>query len=556
MSHGPACTFKVFMSVILLLGLACAAVFTRPVAAEAPASVHKLTIAMDGWGGDQLDPWDYSHPSFIQSYLNTRLATRDEHMQVQPFWALEWSQTEAGIDIKLNPQVVCQNGEAANAETLKTSLQGLMGQIEGFKGSFVAGRFRKAVESLEVRGPYHLFIKTQIPDPGILPMLGGYNYHIMWFGPAQYLLQVGHKGYVNKPIGCGPYAIKEYYPGDRVVLERWEKFWGTYPYMRPPQHKIMEWLKVPNEAARYALLKSRQVDMALNIPYPIAKNLPRSEDVQRGVNPKKGDLWTQTLKANGKMQVAFDLEMALREGKADPAKWGNDPTLKPKVRQALALAIDRDAIRASGHGFLLRNESIYSMGSFGWRQGRAQTPAPYDPARAKQLLAEAGYPNGFDTTAHFAEFSGRPNQREALDIIASNWKAIGVNLKVVEHDPFKYYADQDAGKRAYLPINEWSWGRQENGILLAQIAYSSSGFRSLYNDKTDAFVAELSRTLDKEKQLKLLAQIEDEVFRNHWVVPLYDASAVYGYTDRVQAHPMPEFGAHFLDLQRIILRGD
>jgi hypothetical protein len=67
-------------------------------------------------------------------------------------------------------------------------------------------------------------------------------------------------------------------------------------------------------------------------------------------------------------------------------------------------------------------------------------------------------------------------------------------------------------------------------------------------------VKELSTTLDEQKQLQLLAEIEDEVFRNSWIVPLYDASAVYGYTDRVLEHPMPEFGAHFLDLNRIVLR--
>lgn len=67
---------------------------------------------------------------------------------------------------------------------------------------------------------------------------------------------------------------------------------------------------------------------------------------------------------------------------------------------------------------------------------------------------------------------------------------------------------------------------------------------------------QLSQTLDESKQLELLAAIEDEVLRNHWIVPLYDASAVYGYTDRVLEHPMPEFGAHFLDLNRIVLRGD
>jgi peptide/nickel transport system substrate-binding protein len=294
--------------------------------------------------------------------------------------------------------------------------------------------------------------------------------------------------------------------------------------------------------------------MTLNLPYAIAKDLPRSEDGSRGVNPKKGPIWTQTLLANGKMQVAFDLEMALKEGKADPAVWGNDPTLNPKVREALALAIDKEAILKSGFGFLLHNNSIYSMGSYGWRKERAEQRLPYDPERAKQLLAEAGYANGFETTAHFAEFAGRPNQREAMDIIASNWKAIGVTVKVVEHDPFKYYADQDAGKRAYLPINEWTWGRQENGIFLAQTAYSSKGFRSLYNERTDALVQELSRTLDEAKQQQLLAEVEEEVFKHHWIVPLYDASAVYGYSDRVLEHPMPAYGAHFLDLHRIVVR--
>jgi peptide/nickel transport system substrate-binding protein len=475
-------------------------------------------------------------------------------MQVRPLWVIEWSQNAQGFDLKLHPKAVCQNGEKANAEMLKVNLEGIMGRIEGFKGNLFAAKLRGALEAFEVRGEHHLFIQTKTPDPGIFPIIGGHNYRMQWYGPAQYLLKVGHKGYVTSPVGCGPYKITEYKPGDRVVFERWEEFWGDYPYWRKPQHQSMEWLKVPDGAARYALLKSKQVDMATVLPYAIAKDLPRSEDTKRGVNPKKGNLWTQTLKANGKMQVAFDLEMALKEGKADPAKWGNDPTLNPKVREALALAIDKLAILNSGYGFLLANESIYSLGSFGWRKEQADKMPPYDPERAKKLLAEAGYPNGFETTAHFAEFAGRPNQKEAMDIIASNWKAIGVNVKVVEHDPFKYYADQDAGKRAYLPINEWTWGRQENGIFIAQIAYSSSGFRSLYNERTDALVKELSTTLDEQKQLQLLAEIEDEVFRHSWIVPLYDASAVYGYTDRVLEHPMPEFGAHFLDLNRIVLR--
>lgn len=524
-----------------------------PGAAQPPASVPKLTVVMDGWGSDLIDPWEYAQPSFIQSYLNMRLLIRDAQMQVQPLWLTAWSQDAQGITLQLSSLARCQNGEKANAETFKANLEGLMGLRQGFKGSLFASKFKGAIEAVEVRGEHEIYLKTTNPDPGIMPLLGGHNYNQVWFGPATYLEKVGHQEYVKQPVGCGPYLIKEYKPGDRVVFERWDEFWSPYPYWRKPQHKVMEWLKVPDGASRYALLRSNQADIVLNIPFAIAKDLPRSEAGTRGVNPKKGPVWTQTLLANGKMQVAFDLEMALKEGKADPAKWGNDPTLKPTVRQALGLAIDKEAILKTGYGFLLANESIYSYGSFGWRQERAELKAQYDPARARQLLAEAGYPNGFETTAHFAEFAGRPNQKEAMDIIASNWKAIGVKVSVVEHDPFKYYADQDAGKRAYLPINEWTWGRQENGIFLAQTGYSSRGFRSLYNDKTDALVQELSQTLDEAKQLALLAAVEDEVLAQHWIVPLYDASAVYGYSDRVREHPMALYGAHFLDLQQVIL---
>ena len=122
-----------------------------------------------------IDPWENPQPSFIQSYLNLRLITRDENMQVQPLWAIEWSQNEQGIDLKLHPRAVCQNGERATAEALKVNLEGIMGRIEGFKGGLVAAKMRGALEAFEIRGEHHLFIKTKTPDPGIFPVMGGAN---------------------------------------------------------------------------------------------------------------------------------------------------------------------------------------------------------------------------------------------------------------------------------------------------------------------------------------------------------------------------------------------
>ena len=69
-------------------------------AADPPASVNQLIIAMDGWGSDLIDPWEFAQPGFIADYLNLRLLTRDENMKVQPLWAVEWSQNDQGIDIR------------------------------------------------------------------------------------------------------------------------------------------------------------------------------------------------------------------------------------------------------------------------------------------------------------------------------------------------------------------------------------------------------------------------------------------------------------------------
>src|SRR5262245_59997754 len=72
-------------------------------AADPPGSVNQLIVAMDGWGSDLIDPWEFAQPGVIQDYINLRLITRDENMQVQPLWAVEWSQNAQGFDIKLNP---------------------------------------------------------------------------------------------------------------------------------------------------------------------------------------------------------------------------------------------------------------------------------------------------------------------------------------------------------------------------------------------------------------------------------------------------------------------
>ena len=537
------------------------------VATEAPApattsSVERLTVAVDGWGSDLLNSWEDTQPSFIRDYYLTRLLTRDENMVVQPLLATEWEQTEDGIRLVLHPDAVCQNGEPLDAEAVKTNIEALLGNVEGFAGSFLASTLDSLIDTggYEIISDREIFLGTDSASPAGWSTLHGANYHLIWLMPPDYLQEVGHAEYVKNPVGCGPYELTEFNPGDSATLTRWEDFWGDYEYYSKPQHETLELVKVPEATTRFAQLTAENVDMALGLPYPIAKEMERSEDgIGAGINPGNGGLWTQTLGANGKMQVAFDLEFALKElkddgtPKADPAEWGNDPTLNVRVREALALAIDKQSILDTGFGFLLPNQSICNKGSFGWRESQ-DFVSEFNPEQAKQILAEEGFGEGFSLKAHFGEFTGRPNQKEAMDIIASNWKDIGIDLAVNEHDPFTYYSSGDAGNREYQSVNEWSWGRQEHCAFLVNLAYSSSGFRNEYNDETDRLNEELGNTVDPDRQLEIMAQVDDVVLENHWIIPLYDASAVYGYTDRVLEHKQPPFGAHFMDLQRILLR--
>jgi len=517
---------------------------------------------MDSWGSDLLDPWNETQPNFARDYFLTRLLARDENMTIVPLLAIEWEQTTAGIRLKLHPDAGCQNGESLDAQSIITNMEGNLGNIEGFSGQLNASRLQGFVDSdaYQILGDKEVFIGTKSVDPASWSLMHGGNYHLTWLGaPATYLEEVGHDEFVKNPVGCGPYELTEFKPGDRAVFTRWEEFWGDYEYYKKPQHRIMEWLKVPEAATRFALLKTEDVDMAINLPYAIAKDLVHSEDSRRGFNPGTSDMWTLTLGANGKMQVAFDLQHAIVElgedgnPKADPGKYGNDPTLNAKVREALALAIDKQSILDTGFGFLLANESICSKGSFGWRESQ-DFVSEFNPEKARQLLADAGYSEGFSTQAYFGEFPGRPNQKEAMDIIASNWKDIGVDLSVTEQDPFTYYSSGDSGFRAYQPVNEWTWGRQEHCAFITGLAHSSNGIRNIYNDETDRLDALLTNTLEEAKQLELIAQVDDIVLANNWTIPLYDASVVYGYTDRVLEHKQPPFGAHFMALHRILLK--
>jgi len=231
----------------LMLGtVANAAPATQAIAP--PPSVERLTIAVESWGSDEINPVQMKTANFLISNHLPMLVTRDEHYNVVPALATKWEGSPQGWTFMLDPTAKWEDGVPITAEDVKFSFEAAMG-MHGFQGSVVGGRIKRSVEAVEVHDAHTVFVRTKTPDAGFFTFYSGAGYVIFWIVPKHYLTKVGHDGYVKKPLGGGPYTVKQWVPGHRIVYERNEDFWGTYPWYRKSQVKVMEVIRVPDGAA-------------------------------------------------------------------------------------------------------------------------------------------------------------------------------------------------------------------------------------------------------------------------------------------------------------------
>ena len=541
-----------------------------------PADAGKFTVAMDSWGSSDLNPWGLTSVSFLHDYYNLRLMMQDPNGVLAPAWALSFEQTLDGVTFQLNPDARFQDGSAADAEALKNNLL-------GFRGDFVesagydaplwnSAKAQELVSDVEVISPTEVFVKTDGGKPTWMWNLGGNGYHLYWYGNSNRLLE-GPDAYLEDAAGGGPFSIADWEPNNRILFDRWDDFWADYEHWHKPQFSQMEFLTVSEPAARFALLASEQVDAVYNLPWALAKDLDKSEDLGvRGVNPGRGDNWTQTYQANGMLAMTFGCPLHLREadkptdrqdeGGVNIPEWTtpdvcvDHPTLDARVRRALNLAIDKAAVSAGPHfGFSKPIGSIYHAGSFASRlDERVYNVSEFDPGEAKRLLEEAGYGDGFGMSGHFGQFAGRPGIPEMADAISSYWNDVGITMTWQEHDPTDFVRGFRAGIFAQVPVNLQTWGRQDHSGVQISWYHATSGYVGIYNDRIEELYWDATGAETPEDMIPFLQELEDEVLATEETFPLYGMTLVNAYTDRVLAHPTVEFTPHFKHYDLVVLR--
>jgi peptide/nickel transport system substrate-binding protein len=344
----------------------------------------------------------------------------------------------------------------------------------------------------------HVRFQLNQPWPDFLTFYAGAT-GAGWIVPKKYVERVGDEGYKKAPIGAGPYKFVSFTLGQELTFEAFDQYWRKTPSVRRLVFRV-----IPDDSTRLATLKRGEVDIAYSIVGELAEALQRTKGL--------------TLKP-----VVIDATHWLYF----PDQWDpKSPWHDQRVRLAASLAIDRKAINqvlALGHS-RITGSIIPDTFEYYWTP-----PVPtYDPVRAKQLLAEAGYPKGFDAGDYFCDIS----LGTYAEAVFNNLHAVGIRAKLrpIERAAFfKGYAE-----KSYKNIIQASSGAFGNAAtrLEAFVAKGGSYVYGSYPD-IDALFQEQAVELDGKRRETTLHKIQQIVHERTIYAHIWQQAFLSGAGPRV-----------------------
>ena len=359
--------------------------------AKAPANKRDLVIATPG-DISKLDPhMSTSFQDIIVTFnLYDNLTARDPDLKLIPRLATEWKATsDKTWEFKLRPNVKFHNGDPLTSADVKFSIE----RTYDPDAKTLVATVLTTIEKVDTPDPMTVVFTTKQPDPLLPARLGFYGGQII---PMNYFKKVGPDEFNAKPVGSGAVKFVEWVKDDRLVLEANKEYWGGAPDFDKVTFK-----PIPENQPRLAALLAGQADMALKLV------------------PDQVDQVTKSDNARVEGALYGGLYVLGVNSKAAPLD-------NVKIKQALSLAIDRDAIvkslwRGQGlvpNGFVAPGDNFYDP---------SRKPFEYSLDKAKALLAEAGYKNE-PITLESSTVIG--NDRQMSEAIVEMWKKAGVNAQL------------------------------------------------------------------------------------------------------------------------------
>jgi len=454
-----------------------------PVAAQ-PTGTLVVGLVAEPVNLDPPQVTDLNSTRVGRRIVETLVTFPDESTQVVPGLAESWTISKDGLQytFKLRRGIAFHDGTPLNAEAVKFSIER---QINPNHPAYKLGKYPFAnyffgnVKAVEVLSDERVAFLLNEPRASFLAVLTSGAASIvsptavMKWGPD----------YPSHPVGTGPFRFASWDRGQRVVLEKNPGYWKY-----PVKVERVIYRPIVEDQARLTELLTGGLDLIVGVP---ADNVAPLEK-----NPK-----ITLLKQVG----AHVWYLGMNNQKK--------PFDDKRVRQALNYAVNKDAIVND----VLKGTGSPSKGPVlpgTWGADGALKAYPYDPDRAKKLLAEAGYPNGFTTTLWVPESGSGMQAPVAMStVMQSNLKAVGVNVSLQTMEWGAYLAKLRSKEQELFALS-WMAGTEDPDMVMYPLLHSSQWTpvgpnRALYkNARFDALLTQARVTTDQAKRAQLYKEAQ------------------------------------------------
>lgn len=489
----------------LVFALFCATALSSAM----PAMAQTLTIGVRG-GPDSIDPHftaTGTHAESLKHIFDT-LVWSGDGLELEPRLATSWKPiNDTTWEFKLRPGVKFHDGSDFTAEDVKFSIE----RIPMVSGPNPTTIYVRRVKETKIIDPLTVHVITDGPAP-TLP-----NDFIRLFivssKAAAGLTKESANGAFNSgkaAIGTGPYKYVSWEPKGDLVMDRFDGFWGPKePWARHVRKEIA------NDAARVAQLKAGQLDLITRVPATDVAALKRDSKIDVQI--------IDTV-------YVFNIELDLREKAQnvtakDGSALAKNPFQDIRVREALDLAIDRNALaEVAMEGLGKPVNQMVTPSIFGFN--KALPAREYNPTKAKALLAEAGYPNGFKMQFSFTK-DRLPGDTQVGTSVAQMWAAIGIDATPNAQPATVFFPARTRGEFS-ASMSGWGTLTGEAHYTLSSLVHSNDPAKKMgafnvlayKNDEMDKLLQIAAVEMDEGKRRKALEDANALVLKDRQRLPL------------------------------------
>jgi peptide/nickel transport system substrate-binding protein len=482
------------MKVTLLVALLLISVAGPAIAAPEGTLTWGLHVTLAAKWLDPSDTEAFINPFMVLYAIHDAVVKPMPAGDNTPSLAESWTASKDGLtyEFVLRKGVKFHNGDPVTADDVKFS-------FDRYRGA-AAKLLRDRVREVQVVDPGRVRFHLKEPWPDFMTFYGTSATGAAWVVPKKYVEKVGDDGFLRAPIGAGPYRVVSFQPGVSLVMEAFEGYWRKAPSVARLVFRSMA-----DETTRAAALKSGDVDIVYLLSGPTAQEVKRTPGLRLVAARPPG--------------VPY-LDM--------PEQWDpKSPWHDRRVRLAASHAIDRSALNdaetlgmSRPTGALIPRVLDFS---------RAYDPPPYDPALARELLAEAGYPSGFDA----GDLTPFPPFFSLAEGLVNYLQAVGIRtrLRTMERATFLTAWREKKLRGVIMGLG----APAGNAATRIEVYVTKNGIYSsgVVPEIEDLFQRQ-ARELDRKKRETMLYQIQEIMHERVMHVPIFELAFLWGVGSRVE----------------------